>query len=664
MPGTNDDRQVMVFLAGLALILAGGLSAATIRHRAAADALYQTLVIVGCATSAAAAARLLASGGRASFVVQGAMPGGAWIIGIDALSAVFLIVILAVGAACAIFGTHDQALERDAGRRDTWFTQISFAVLLVAIALVVAARTVVVFLGAWEIMAISSYVLIVTHHDEADTRRAGLIYLVATHTATLALFAMFATWGSSAADWSFDSLAATSPSLPAGATTAVLLLALVGFGFKAGFVPMHFWLPPAHAAAPSHVSALMSGIVIKTGIYGLLRVLLLLGGAPAWWGWIVLAFGIISGVLGVLWALAQHDVKRLLAYHSVENIGIILMGVGIGVLGVAHRAPIVAMLGFTGAVLHTVNHALFKSLLFLGAGAVYRATGTRNMEELGGLARRMPLTWLGFLAGAAAIVGLPPFNGFVSEWIVYRGLFATSQSADLLRLAVLGIPALALIGALALACFTKVAGIAFLGTPRTANAAGATEVGRGRYLPPLALAGACLALGIAPVLGIALVSPVARELSGIEGGTSFAEVISGASAIALMAVATLAVAGGLWLLRWGALRGQVVRREPTWACAYDATTPRMQYTASSFAAPLLSVFGPLSGIRVERSAVSVRTHPVDIVLDAVALPLWRRLHGGALRLRAMQQGRLHLYLLYVVAALLVMLGYLAVGPRP
>ena len=294
----------------------------------------------------------------------------------------------------------------------------------------------------------------------------------------------------------------------------MLLLALVGFGFKAGFVPMHFWLPPAHAAAPSHVSALMSGIVIKTGIYGLLRVVLLLGGAPAWWGWIVLGLGIISGVLGVLWALAQHDIKRLLAYHSVENIGIILMGIGVGVLGVAYHAPLVAMLGFTGGLLHTVNHAVFKSLLFLGAGAVYRATGTRNMEELGGLARRMPLTWLAFLIGAAAIVGLPPLNGFVSEWLVYQGLFATSQSSDVLRLAVLGIPALALIGALALACFTKVAGVVFLGTPRTAHASRATEVGRGRYLPALALAVTCLALGVAPALGIAFVSSAARSSLG------------------------------------------------------------------------------------------------------------------------------------------------------
>jgi formate hydrogenlyase subunit 3/multisubunit Na+/H+ antiporter MnhD subunit len=475
---------------------------------------------------------------------------------------------------------------------------------------------------------------------------------------------MFATWDVTATNWSFDALAAASPSLSAGATTAILLLALVGFGFKAGFVPLHFWLPPAHAAAPSHVSALMSGIVIKTGIYGMLRVLLLLGGAPAWWGWLVLGLGVSSGILGVLWALAQHDIKRLLAYHSVENIGIILMGIGVGSLGVAYHAPVIAMLGFAGGLLHTVNHALFKSLLFLGAGAVYRATGTRNMEELGGLARRMPLTWLGFLVGAAAIIGVPPFNGFVSEWLVFQGLFAAGQTSEVSRLAVLGVPALALIGGLALACFAKVAGIVFLGTPRTVRASAATEVPRGGYLPALALASTCVVLGMIPSLGIGLVNATARDLAGAPTAALPVAVTSGAWTISLVALSTLVLSALLWVTRRAISRQRTTRREPTWACAYDAPTPRMQYTSSSFAAPLLSIFGPLSGVRVERSATALHTHAVDLVLDGVALPLWRRVHRAALRLRGMQQGRLHFYLLYVMAALLVLLGYLAFGSRP
>jgi len=656
---------VSAFLAGLGLILAAGVAAALIRgaRARAGDAVYQLLLIIGCITGGAGSIRVLTVGAPVSLTMHGAMPGGDWVLGIDALSAVFLLVIFGVGAACAVFGTHDLATERAAGRRATWFTQLSFATLLASIALVVAARTVVVFLGAWEVMAISSYVLIVAHHEEQDVRRSGLIYLVATHTATLALFAMFATWDVTAANWSFDALAAASPSLSPGTTIAVLLLALVGFGFKAGFVPLHFWLPPAHSAAPSHVSALMSGIVIKTGIYGMLRVLLLLGGAPAWWGWLVLGLGVSSGVLGVLWALAQHDIKRLLAYHSVENIGIILMGIGVGALGVAYHAPVIAMLGFAGGLLHTVNHALFKSLLFLGAGAVYRATGTRNMEELGGLARRMPLTWLGFVIGAAAIIGVPPFNGFVSEWLVYQGLFAAGQTSEVSRLAILGIPALALISGLALACFTKVAGIVFLGTPRTASAAAVTEAARGSYTPALALAAACGVLGTIPSLGIGLVSATARELAGVGTVGLPSAVTSGAWTISLVALSTLVLSALLWVTRRALGRRRTTRREPTWACAYDAPTPRMQYTSSSFAAPLLSIFGPLSGVRVERSATAMRTHAVDLVLDGMALPLWRRVHRAALRLRGMQQGRLHLYLLYVMAAVLVLLGYLAFGSR-
>lgn len=661
-----------LFLVGLVLTLVGGTSVALTSRsrRPSADVLYQVLVVTGCAMAAIDAARVLASGTPVSAAMRATTPGGDWHIGIDALSAVFLLALLGVGAMCALFGTHDLAREREGQRvdapthRSTWVTQFAFAVLLVAIALVVVARTVVVFMGAWEVMAISSYVLIVTHYEDAEVRRAGLIYLVATHTATLALFAMFAVLQTSAADWSFGAFAAAAPSLNTGAAAAVLLLALVGFGFKAGAVPLHIWLPPAHAVAPSHVSALMSGIVIKTGIYGLLRVLLILGGAPAWWGWLVLGIGVASAVLGVLWALAQHDMKRLLAYHSVENIGIILMGIGVGVLGAATGAPAIAMLGFAGGLLHTVNHALFKSLLFLGAGAVYRATGTRNLEELGGLARRMPITWLGFAVGAAAIIGVPPFNGFVSEWLVYQGLFSTGQAGDPTRVALLGIPALALTGALALACFAKVAGVVFLGVARSTRAREAVESGRGMHGPMLALAATCIVLGVVPALGISLVSATARELSGIVGAALPGVVVSGARMLSLLALAILGSSALLWGIRHAFLRRRIVRYDTTWTCGYSATTPRMQYTAASFASPLLDVFGRLSGTRVERSPLSVHTRAVDLVLDGMTVPLWRALQRTALRLRAIQQGRLHVYLIYVLAALLVLLGYLALGPRP
>jgi formate hydrogenlyase subunit 3/multisubunit Na+/H+ antiporter MnhD subunit len=367
-------------------------------------------------------------------------------------------------------------------------------------------------------------------------------------------------------------------------------------------------------------------------------------------------------VLGVLWALAQHDFKRLLAYHSVENIGIILMGIGVGSLGVAHGAPVVAVLGFAGGLLHTVNHALFKSLLFLAAGAVYRATGTRNMEDLGGLARRMPLTWLGFAVGAAAIIGVPPFNGFVSEWLVYQGMFAGADSVRSLRLALLGLPALGLIGALALACFAKVSGVVFLGAARTDRVSEAADH-RGAYVPILTLAAACVALGVFPWLGMSFVGAVALELAGPNATGMPPSALEGASSISILALGTILVTAALWGARRIAMRRRTTRREATWACGYDAVTARMQYTASSFAAPLISVFGSMSGVRTERSTAALHTRALDLVLDGAALPLWGAMRRAALRLRAAQHGRLHVYLLYVMGALLALLAYLSLAAR-
>ena len=653
-----------LLVAGLALIVVGGSSHALLRGLSVSvrDVVYQTFLIAGCALGAAAAVLVLATGTPVDTAAFGSMPGGGWALGVDALSAVFLIAVLGVGAMCAVFGVHDVLGDAAHSHRSSPFF---FALTLAALAAVVVARTVFTFLTAWEIMAIGSYLLIVAHHEIADVRRAGLVYLVATHTATLALFAMFATWQGYAASGAFSSLARAAESLPSGATTAILLLALVGFGFKAGLVPLHFWLPPAHASAPSDVSALMSGLVIKMGIYGLLRVVLLLGGAPAWWGWLMLGLGVASGILGVLWALAQHDIKRLLAYHSVENIGIIAMGIGIGVLGVAHGAPTIAVLGFAGAVLHTVNHALFKSLLFLGAGAVYRVTGTRNMEALGGIARRMPITWIAFAVGAAAIIGVPPFNGFVSEWLVYQGMFQTGQASAQLRLALLGIPALALIGGLALACFAKVAGAVYLGTARSPAALEARERGAGSLAPMMVLAAACVAIGVLPSIGLGLVEAASRELAGSATVGIPLAVRDGVWTISALAGVVIVVSALLWWARSALARRQGVRTDATWGCGYAAPTPRMQYTASSFASPLLTIFGRLSSVSVEQTPSSLHTHPVDPILDRAALPLWAAVRRAALRFRGIQHGRLHVYLLYVLGALIALLAYLAMagGPR-
>ena len=654
--------MIGLFFIGVALMLAGAIVAWALRRNAAADRAFSLFVLGGCLTSGAAAIGVLVSGARAAVTVPASVPGGDWAFGLDPLAAVFVATICFVGASCVAFGTP--YLARGRGRQPVWYAHTVFAVLIASLTLVVTAQAVVPFLIAWELMAVGSYLLIVFEDEKADARRAGLIYLVATHTGTLALFAMFAAWGAHASDWSFTALATAAPRLPRGGGL-ILTLAVLGFGFKAGFFPLHFWLPPAHSAAPTHVSALLSGVVIKTGIYGILRVLSLLGGAPVWWGWAMLAAGVASGVLGVLWALAQHDIKRLLAYHSVENIGIIGIGIGVGSLGAAYGHPGIAALGFAGALLHTVNHALFKSLLFLGAGAVYHAAGTRDIEALGGLAKRLPYTWLAFFIGATAIIGVPPLNGFVSEWLVYVGLFRSAQAPEALRLAALGVPALALIGALALACFAKVSGVVFLGHPRSAGAEAAREVSRGMLVPMFALAGACLMLGVAPGPGVRAVVNVAAGITGSRPNVAAdaIAVMLDAAWVSVVALALLALLAAGWLVRRIVLRRRVVRLVETWACGYPLASPRSQYTASSFAAPLLSTFGGLSGVVQHPASDAFHTEPVDLVLDRSAVPAWHWVQRMAMRLRPIQQGRLYAYLIYVMVALVVLLAYLALETR-
>ncbi len=661
MGSQHGQLVIATVFVGLALVFAAAVASWALRRHAAADRVFLTLALAGCATLGAAAVSVLLAGDTASLVLRAATPGGPWIFAVDRLSAVFLLAISLIGAAATAFGTPSMAMERR--QRQVWFAHSALALLIAALALVVMAQSVVPFLCAWEIMAIGSYLLIVTHDEDPVVRRAGLIYIVATHTGTLALFAMFAAWSVHAADWSFAALAVAAPRLPNQGTT-ILALALIGFGLKAGLVPFHFWLPPAHAAAPAHVSALLSGVVIKIGIYGMFRVLSLLGGPPAlWWGWTVLALGAVSGVLGVLWALAQHDIKRLLAYHSVENIGIILMGLGLGALGMHYGNQALALIGYTGALLHTVNHALFKSLLFLGAGVVNHATGTRNLDALGGLARRLPFTWLAFLLGATAIVGLPPLNGFVSEWLVFQGLFRAAQSHELLRLAVLGVPALALIGALALACFAKVAGVVFLGSPRSDSTRDAHEADIAQRVPMGVLAALCVLLGVVPALGVAPVMTaaahaVARVSTTIPDGVA---VMRGTTWITGMALALIVLLTLAFAVRGRLLRSRSVRSAETWSCGFPDPSSRTQYSASSFAASLLSTFGRASGVVEHRTANTYHSHPLDIVLDRLALPAWDYVHRAALSLRPIQQGRLYVYLLYVMVALLVLLAYLALA---
>ena len=655
-----------LFAIGLSLLLVAGAVAAVGRS-AGADRAYAALSVTGCLVAGTSPVMVLLGGAAPAVRFGSHLPGGDWVIAIDPLSAVFVLTILGVGGPSAVFGVQYLAGHRTNARRGlrVGASHSLFAVLVVALALVVTAQAVMPFLCAWEVMALTAYLLIVFEDEHAEVRRAGLLYLVSTHTGTLALFGMFAVWTAASPDWRFEALAAAAPAL-GNAAAIVLLLGLVGFGIKAGVVPVHFWLPPAHAAAPSHVSALMSGVVIKVGIYGLLRIAFLMGRSiPAMWGWVVLSIGIVSAVLGVLWALAQHDLKRLLAYHSVENIGIILMGAGMGALGTAYGQPELAVIGYAGAVMHTVNHALFKSLLFLGAGAVYRLTGTREMERLGGVVRRMPATWLAFLIGSVAIIGVPPLNGFVSEWVVYQSFFRAGTESGAIRLAVVGAAALALVGGLALACFAKVGGVVFLGRPRDDGSTPSGEAPRLLLAPMMVLTVVCVAIGMVPrlLLDPALMAAASLGSAGSIDATVVRQITTGATWIGYLAVGIVTLGITLWLVRMAVLRGRPVDEGETWSCGFAATTPRMQYTASSFAAPLLETYAPLSGVRTHAEGSHFETHPVDLVLDGLVRPTWTWVRTTASGVRMIQLGRLHVYVLYIIVTLVVVLTYLGMTVR-
>jgi NADH:ubiquinone oxidoreductase subunit 5 (subunit L)/multisubunit Na+/H+ antiporter MnhA subunit len=514
------------------------------------------------------------------------------------------------------------------------------------------------------------------------------------HLGTAFLLVMFLLLGQNAETLDFEHLSAAST--PSG---ILFLLAVVGFGTKAGFIPMHVWLPEAHPAAPSHVSAVMSGVMIKTGIYGLVRVLTLLGPPDAWWGWTLLGIGVVSAILGVLYALSQHDLKRLLAYCSVENIGVVAMGLGVGVLGIHYENPVMAVLGFTGALLHVINHAVFKSLLFLGAGSVLHATGTGELDRLGGLFKRMPTTGTVFLIGAAAISGLPPLNGFVSEFLIFLGAFwAIGGESPLAQtwpaLGVLVIGGLALTGGLAVACFTKAFGVAFLGEPRSDAAANAHECGAAMRWPMALLAGLCVVIGLAAPLWPMLLQPavsvvmstdvrassalaatgpvclweranavVESPLSLFEKGDVVGAAIQPLVGVTFGACIVFGLIVLLVSIRRRLLTGRRVEQTVTWDCGYVASTPRMQYTASSFSRPLLLLFRlalqpdeevhPPRGLFPKQA--SLQTRVPDMFRRRIYEPVFLGIAWIASKLRWLQEGRIQIYVLYIALTILVLL---------
>jgi formate hydrogenlyase subunit 3/multisubunit Na+/H+ antiporter MnhD subunit len=588
------------------------------------------------------------------------VPYGSLFFELDPLSGFFLIPVFLLCALAAIYGA--EYLEEYRGRKalaPPWFF---FNLLVASMVVVILARNGVLFLMAWEIMALSSFFLVTFEDEKESTRRAGWIYLVASHVGTAFLLVLFILLGKANGSLDFDRFSASS------GAGLLFAMALLGFGTKAGFVPLHVWLPEAHPAAPSHVSAVMSAVMIKTGIYGLLRVMMFLGAPQAWWGWVLCGIGLSSGVIGVLLALAQHDLKRLLAYHSVENIGIIALGLGVGTLGLRAGLPAVAVIGFAGALLHVLNHALFKGLLFLAAGNVLRGAHTLDIERLGGLLQRMPRTGLIFLIGAAAISGLPPLNGFISEFLIYLASFKGAVSLDgtgsVPMLAV--IAGLALIGGLAAACFTKAFGIVFLGHPRSAHAEQAREVGAAMVLPGFVLAAGCIVIGLFGARVVASMGPLVSEVTGLSATivhTSLSEAAHSVAFVSLIGGSLVGIAALLALGRAIALAGRPVSTKVTWDCGYAEPSPRMQYTASSFAQPLTDTFGLLLQTRrvldaprgIFPSKASLVTETPDPYQEYIFQPFLRAIGRAFSTLRLVQQGQVQLYILYIAVTLFLLL---------
>jgi formate hydrogenlyase subunit 3/multisubunit Na+/H+ antiporter MnhD subunit len=688
-----------LFLTAVAVLLGGGtLCLLAGRNAKFACFMGPATAAIGGLLALGEAVGVLVHGQAAWFYTAWPVPLGSLSLKLDALSAVFVAPIALVSALAAIYG--GQYLAGYVGRRKLGPAWFFYNLLVASMLLVVVASNGLLFLFAWEMMTLASFLLVMFENEQPEVCRAGWTYLVASHLGTAFLFGLFALLGREAESLDF----ATFTVAPELAGVA-FLLAVIGFGTKAGFMPLHVWLPEAHPAAPSHVSAVMSGVMIKVGIYGLVRTLTFVGPPAIWWGWLLVSIGVVSGILGVTFALAQHDLKRLLAYSSVENIGIIALSLGLGLLGVSYQNPAMAALGFAGALVHMVNHALFKSLLFLGAGAVLHATGTRTIDQLGGLLKRMPMTGTLFVLGAAAISGLPPLNGFVGEWLVYlaafRGLATSTPAqptwplANILTMplaSILAIGALALIGGLAAACFTKAFGMVFLGEPRTERASHAHEAGRAMCGPMLVLAAACVLVGLGgwlllPTIGVAAESLIPEQLApalttgqhvktlheasapqGLPRDAVREALVGAQHSLMLVALGSLLVVvfiAGLVLVRKRLLAGREVGKSGTWDCGYAAPTARIQYTGSSFAQPVTSFFHLFLQTRREirtpeglfPTEARLRTETPDVFHQRLLTPVFVILGWVAMKLHRLQHGRMQLYVLYVALTLLVLLTW-------
>ena len=603
-----------------------------------------------------------------NFVLPGSFVTGDIPLRIDALSGWFILIINLVFVTGGFYGLFYMKAYREQ-RNNLTLHSIALLLQHAAIVSICVIQNSFVFLIAWEILALASFIVIIFDHEHIATIKAGINYLIQAHFSVIFLMIGFLWVANKTGSFDFEAITAYTASLPGPASLLLFLIFFIAFAIKAGFVPFHTWLPYAHPAAPSHVSGMMSGVIIKIGIFGIMRMLLVIKTDLVTVGYIILIVSLVSGLYGVMLAIIQHNLKKLLAYHSIENIGIIGIGIGIGSIGLGTGNQVLTTLGFAGALLHTLNHSLFKSLLFYTAGNVYQATHTMDIEKLGGLVKRMPQTAVLFLIAAIAICGIPPFNGFISEFIIYTGLYNWLLDATLLSLlaAIFSTAGLALIGGLAMLCFTKAFGVVFLGTERQKLPDSCKEVPFLQLLPMYALAAVILLIGLFPMEFIRLLSlPVNLFTASFPTQVNLVNVnaFNALQPISLAAWIFILLVISILLIRKFALSHRKAEIGPTWGCGYVAPTSKQQYTAGSFVRTYSKLFAPflLIGKHEEEihgifpSEGKYHTHPYDEVEKWLIDSPLKANKSFMGRFTFLNNGKLQFYILYGVIFILAVLS--------
>ncbi len=653
------DEPVACAVFAIVLLALSGIPSLLIRPPGWGQKIAAAITVIASTLGLIASGRMLNEPLPSRYILDWQLPFGPCELSSDPLSTLFLLPLFLATGCCSLYATAYWA-ARDhpsSEKKMTFF----FGLLAASMALVVLARNGVLFLMAWEVMALSAYFLITTDQLDPKVQRAGTVYLLATHTGTTALFVLFALLCKNTGSFAFPEAHTLSPLVTPAA--AILVAALIGFGAKAGIMPLHIWLPGAHANAPSHVSAMMSGIMLKIGIYGILRTVSFFAATPDWFGWLILLLGAISAVTGIALAAVQRDLKRLLACSSIENIGIVFIGLGMGLIGLQTGNTALVVFGFAGGFMHIINHGIFKPLLFLGSGVLIHATGTREIDQMGGLAKRLPQSTPIFLIGVFAICGLPPLNGFVGELFIYFGAFSDALSSPTPLISLLA-PLFAFIGGLTLITFVKFFGIIFLGSPRTSAAAHAHEASGAMVAPMALLALCCLTAGVVAPLLLQAVKPVVIYYSGISSAafTHVAHTVPLAT-ISLVngALILLVLLAGLIYCRMIAHRPQTLTM--TWGCGFPASTPRIQYTGTSFteqAANLLGVivtpdrhYPRINGNLPETARF--RYTVTETILDRILTPIFLIAGQAFAYMRRLQHGQMHLYMLYIFATLFALM---------